>query len=588
MFKTLLMRYIFVFLLSPMILSAQLPDSLLTLVQFPGISEQTKVSDLFIGQANRKLVATNNGLYSIRANAQMAEQIVAGDFQAVCSDRKDNIWSISNQTLFMQDEKIYSFKEKIDCRNMVCFKNNLWLATNKGVFKFNTNTQKLGKQYTARNSKLKSNDIRFVFADKNDQLWIGTAKGIVLIKSNKKWKLYEKQSSMESMAYNKEGLWLVADNAMWNIDPFGRWYDAAIDRGLKTGRVRDITTDRDGRLVLASDIMVRYNPYIDEIHPYDNALGAIAQLTNAIEGDANQDIWVGTSKGLFLVSFEDTKIETLGAFMKIEKDFTCKQNSTASIRVEAFGGKAPYKYKWAHSKVRSKKIRDLKAGTYNVTVSDKNSNTFTLSKTIVSPYPMKIEFTDIVQSTGPKTQDGSVVAKIQGGIGTYSYIWEDKSNSNSRTELNAGRYTLTVTDEKNCSTEASFELKPQKFIPTLDAAKLEVGKSLRIEQFYYQADSSDIQTQFYPILAEIEDFLVKNPTVVIEIGGHTNGIPPADICYKLSTARARKIAEHLFRSGISSDRIVYKGYGKEKPIATNETLAGRKKNQRVELKILKL
>jgi outer membrane protein OmpA-like peptidoglycan-associated protein len=48
------------------------------------------------------------------------------------------------------------------------------------------------------------------------------------------------------------------------------------------------------------------------------------------------------------------------------------------------------------------------------------------------------------------------------------------------------------------------------------------------------------------------------------------------------------VADYLISRGIDKDRITYKGYGKRKPIASNFTAEGMKKNQRVEIKILKI
>jgi len=53
----------------------------------------------------------------------------------------------------------------------------------------------------------------------------------------------------------------------------------------------------------------------------------------------------------------------------------------------------------------------------------------------------------------------------------------------------------------------------------------------------------------------------------------------------LSAERAESVYQYLLENGISADNLSFKGYGKSDPIASNTTAAGRKKNQRVELKI---
>ncbi|NUO00049.1 MAG: OmpA family protein [Saprospiraceae bacterium] len=124
-------------------------------------------------------------------------------------------------------------------------------------------------------------------------------------------------------------------------------------------------------------------------------------------------------------------------------------------------------------------------------------------------------------------------------------------------------------------------------ISNLKRSDLQKGKVLRFTNIYFKADSTNITAQSYPSLNDIYSFLSKNPDVIVEIGGHTNGLPKSDdYCDKLSSMRAKSVANYLIKKGISSDRVKYKGYGKRSPIDTNKTVAGRKRNQRVEVKIL--
>lgn len=130
--------------------------------------------------------------------------------------------------------------------------------------------------------------------------------------------------------------------------------------------------------------------------------------------------------------------------------------------------------------------------------------------------------------------------------------------------------------------------KKEKILKELDKDKIREGQTIRIDQLYFKADSSSITEESYPVLDEIYEFLVANPKVIVEIGGHTNGIPSPEYCDKLSTERAKAVADYLIKKGIEPERLKYKGYGKRMPIDTNQTAAGRKRNQRVEIKILSL
>jgi outer membrane protein OmpA-like peptidoglycan-associated protein len=130
--------------------------------------------------------------------------------------------------------------------------------------------------------------------------------------------------------------------------------------------------------------------------------------------------------------------------------------------------------------------------------------------------------------------------------------------------------------------------KEDKFTSTLQAKDLKVGQSFRLDKLYFDMDSSNINKEAERVLAELLVFLKNNPNVSIEIGGHTNGLPPHEYCDRLSTQRAKNVADYLVKNGIPRTRISHRGYGKRKPIADNETLEGRAKNQRVEITITNL
>ncbi len=125
-------------------------------------------------------------------------------------------------------------------------------------------------------------------------------------------------------------------------------------------------------------------------------------------------------------------------------------------------------------------------------------------------------------------------------------------------------------------------------IMNLDRSKMKKDQTIEIKNLYFKSDVTSINSQSYEVLNEIFDFLTVNDDITIEIGGHTNNLPLHEYCDKLSEERAKEVAVYLVEKGIDGDRIFYRGYGKRKSIASNLTTAGRKKNQRVEIKILSI
>lgn len=135
-------------------------------------------------------------------------------------------------------------------------------------------------------------------------------------------------------------------------------------------------------------------------------------------------------------------------------------------------------------------------------------------------------------------------------------------------------------------------IKP-KFEPKIltglkERKALSEGSTVAINSLTFMADSSRIETVNYPILDELFRFMMVNEDISIELGGHTNNRCGDAFCVSLSAKRASAIMDYLVEKGIPNYRIKSKGYGKSKPIANNKTLVGRQRNQRVEVKILKM
>jgi outer membrane protein OmpA-like peptidoglycan-associated protein len=72
----------------------------------------------------------------------------------------------------------------------------------------------------------------------------------------------------------------------------------------------------------------------------------------------------------------------------------------------------------------------------------------------------------------------------------------------------------------------------------------------------------------------------------VEISGHTDNVGGDEYNQKLSENRAKAVVEYLAGKGISRDRLIYTGYGKQQPIATNDSPEGRQENRRTEFKII--
>ena len=117
---------------------------------------------------------------------------------------------------------------------------------------------------------------------------------------------------------------------------------------------------------------------------------------------------------------------------------------------------------------------------------------------------------------------------------------------------------------------------------------IQEGNIIPLNNIFFEAnESSLLETSYYELNHAVE-FLKTHPGVVIEVAGHTNNLCSASYCKQLSEDRAKAVADYLISHGITSSRVHFHGYGKEQAIESNDTEQGRKKNQRVELRILKI
>ncbi|QQR87662.1 MAG: PD40 domain-containing protein [Flavobacteriales bacterium] len=110
--------------------------------------------------------------------------------------------------------------------------------------------------------------------------------------------------------------------------------------------------------------------------------------------------------------------------------------------------------------------------------------------------------------------------------------------------------------------------------------KIEVGKSYRVNDINYATNSAVIEKASEFVLDELTTFLKENPSVRIEIQGHTDNVGGMGDNMALSQDRAFTVKSYLESRGISGARLSAKGYGPTQPVADNGTEAGRAQNRR--------
>jgi outer membrane protein OmpA-like peptidoglycan-associated protein len=120
----------------------------------------------------------------------------------------------------------------------------------------------------------------------------------------------------------------------------------------------------------------------------------------------------------------------------------------------------------------------------------------------------------------------------------------------------------------------------------LKAKQTERGIVLTIGDVLFATGKADLSSDALRSVDKLADFLQKYPNRNVLIEGHTDSVGSDEFNLTLSQKRADSVKETLTSRGIGEGRIATKGYGKKYPVASNDTVAGKQQNRRVEVIIL--
>ncbi|TXB65989.1 OmpA family protein [Vicingus serpentipes] len=143
-----------------------------------------------------------------------------------------------------------------------------------------------------------------------------------------------------------------------------------------------------------------------------------------------------------------------------------------------------------------------------------------------------------------------------------------------------------------------------------DVKPLDAGRSFKLENIFYDFDKSTLRAESKKELNHLVAILKENTAIKVEISSHTDASRNVEMAKKifarrglvyskeahdkmsrsynekLSQRRAQSVVDYLIANGIPKSRLVAKGYGESKPVATNDTDEGKQQNRRTEFKVL--
>ena len=123
-------------------------------------------------------------------------------------------------------------------------------------------------------------------------------------------------------------------------------------------------------------------------------------------------------------------------------------------------------------------------------------------------------------------------------------------------------------------------------LPAIDNCRQKIAVFATRNAILFQSGSARLADESVAAIDELAGYLRLCPEAVVHIEGHTDADGPEDLNLALSVARAETVVEALIERGVAFRRLYAVGYGESRPIADNDTAAGKRANRRIAFTIL--
>ncbi len=159
-------------------------------------------------------------------------------------------------------------------------------------------------------------------------------------------------------------------------------------------------------------------------------------------------------------------------------------------------------------------------------------------------------------------------------------------------------YGVTAEAEGHISESQNLDLRDFKTdgvithkdmtIKPIELARVEPNATIRLNNLFFDFDKYTLRSESFAELNRVAEFLEEQPSIKVEIAGHTDNVGTEEYNMNLSKKRAEAVTNYLLKKGVTKDRINTTHYGESRPKDTNDTKEGRQNNRRVEFTILTL
>ena len=191
------------------------------------------------------------------------------------------------------------------------------------------------------------------------------------------------------------------------------------------------------------------------------------------------------------------------------------------------------------------------------------------------------------ESTKAPIKTNILLYDLDNGGKLFGSLTSDQTNGEFLATIPYGHdYACQVNKEGYLFYSANFTLKEFKgnkpYVMDIYLKKIEVGKTVVLNNIFFEVNKYELRTASHTELNNLVELMTKNPSLKIEVSGHTDRSGAEADNKVLSEKRAKAVVDYLVSKKIDAARLSYKGFGASKPISDNNTDEGKALNRRTE------
>jgi outer membrane protein OmpA-like peptidoglycan-associated protein len=193
-------------------------------------------------------------------------------------------------------------------------------------------------------------------------------------------------------------------------------------------------------------------------------------------------------------------------------------------------------------------------------------------------------------ATNQSPSQADFAREIQADLtaGPTNAVSTTNTGTSTSTSMNTNTNMNAISNQNAVSPATNTNIAPTAVTndatPALETKKDELD--IRFSEVLFDKGSAEPAEQTLEIIHNLASTFKKYPKLQIMVEGHTDNQGDRAFNLDLSERRAKAVTEELIRNGVSSNQLRYQGFGDQKPVAPNDTETNRKKNRRVNIRVL--